>query len=110
MHITKHSSVAGLLLALGVVACNNDSLTNLNQNPNNPTSAPPGPVFTQAARLSAARFIGNGFDLRQTEFVAQHWAEAQYPDEDRYARLDPASTQGTWNGAYFTELEDLNKL
>jgi len=110
MHITKHSSVAGLLLALGVVACNNDSLTNLNQNPNNPTSAPPGPVFTQAARISAARFIGNGFDLRQTEFVAQHWAEAQYPDEDRYARLDPASTQGTWNGAYYTELEDLNKL
>ena len=57
MHITKHSTVASLLLALGVVACNNDSLTNLNQNPNNPTSAPPGPVFTQAARLSASRFI-----------------------------------------------------
>lgn len=110
MHITKHSSVAGLLLALGVVACNNDSLTNLNQNPNNPTSAPPGPVFTQAARISASRFVGNGFDLRQTEFVAQHWAEAQYPQEDQYQRLDAASTQGTWNGAYFTELEDLNKL
>ena len=110
MHITKHSTVASLLLALGVVACNNDSLTNLNNNPNNPTSAPPGPVFTQAARLSAARFIGNGFDLRQTEFVAQHWAEAQYPDEDRYARLDPSSTQGTWIAAYYTELQDLNKV
>ena len=110
MHITKHSTVASLLLALGVVACNNDSLTNLNNNPNNPTSAPPGPVFTQDARLSASRFIGAGFDLRQTEFVAQHWAEAQYPTDDDYSRLGPSDTQTTWNFSYYTELEDLNKI
>lgn len=110
MHITKLTCVASLALAAGVVGCNNDNLTNLNKNPNNPTSAPPGPVFTQAARLSAARFIGNSFDLRQTEFVAQHWAEAQYPTDDDYSRLDPASTQGTWNNAYFTEIEDLKKV
>ncbi len=107
MNITKITCVAGLVLAAGVVGCNNDSLTNLNTNPNNPSSAPSGPVFTNAARLSTARFVGNGFDLRQTEFVAQHWAEAQYPDEDRYARLDPASTQGTWNGTYPGEMKDL---
>jgi hypothetical protein len=95
------------MLAAGVVGCNNDSITNLNQNPNNPSSAPPGPVFTNAARSSANSFVGGGFDLRQTEFVAQHWAEAQYPDEDRYSRLDPASTQGTWNGAYPGQLKDL---
>ena len=110
MQISKITCVAGLLLAAGAVGCNNDSLTNLNTNPNNPTSAPPGPVFTNAARLSAARFVGNGYDLRQTQFVAQHWAEAQYPDEDRYARLDPASTQNTWNFSYFSELEDLQKV
>lgn len=110
MNITRITVAAGLVLAAGAVGCNNDSLTNLNKNPNNPTSAPPGPVFTQAARLSAARFVGNGFDLRQTQFVAQHWAEAQYPDEDRYARLDPASTQNTWNGSYPTELKDLKGL
>jgi hypothetical protein len=110
MNITKITFAAGLILAAGVVGCNNDSLTNLNTNPNNPTSAPPGPVFTQSARLAASRFVGNGYDLRQTQFVAQHWAEAQYPDEDRYARLDPASTQGTFNAAYYTELQDLNKV
>jgi hypothetical protein len=110
MNITKITCAAGLVLAAGAVACNNDSLTNLNTNPNNPTSAPSGPVFTNAARLSAARFVGNGYDLRQTQFVAQHWAEAQYPDEDRYARLDPSSTQNTWNFSYFTELEDLQKV
>jgi hypothetical protein len=101
---------AGMLLAAGALACNNDTITNLNQNPNNPTSAPPGPVFTQAVRLSASRFIGNGFALRQTEFVAQHWAEVQYPDEDRYARLGPADVQGTFNGAYVSEIEDLKNV
>lgn len=110
MHITKRSSVAGLLLALGVVACNNDSLTNLNKDPNSPASVPPGPVFTEDVRLAASRFLGSGFDLRQTEFVAQHWAEAQYPQDDQYSRLLAGSTQGTWNGAYQGELEDLNKL
>lgn len=116
MHIIKITRVAGLVLAAGVVGCHNDSITNLNTNPNNPTSAPPGPVFTEDARLSAARFIGNGYDLRQTQFVAQHWAEAQYPDEDRYARLDPASTGGTWaggttgGGSYAQEIEDLQKV
>lgn len=107
MNITRITCAAGVLLVAGVVGCNNDSITNLNNNPNNPSGAPPGPVFTNAARLSTARFVGNGYDLRQTEFVAQHWAEAQYPDEDRYARLDPASTQGTWNGTYPGELKDL---
>jgi Starch-binding associating with outer membrane len=101
---------AGIALAAGALACNNDTITNLNNNPNNPTSAPPGPVFTQAVRLSASRFIGNGFSLRQTEFVAQHWAEVQYPDEDRYARLGPADVQGTFNGAYVTEIEDLKNV
>ncbi len=107
----KYTAIAaGMVLAAGALACNNDTITNLNQNPNNPTSAPPGPVFTQAVRLSAARFVGNGFSLRQTEFVVQHWAEVQYPDEDRYARLGPADVQGTFNASYVTEIEDLKNV
>ena len=110
MKITKLTCAAGLLLAAGAVGCNNDSLTNINTNPNSPVAVPPGAIFTSAARNSAVRFIGNGYDLRQTQFVAQHWAEAQYPDEDRYARLDPASTSPTWTNAYFNELMDLKKV
>ena len=110
MNINKLTCAAGLVLAAGAVGCNNDSLTNLNNNPNNPTSAPAGPVFTSAARISAAVFVGNNYDLRQTQFVAQHWAEAQYPTEDTYARLDPSSTQGAWNTSYFTQMEDLKKV
>jgi len=109
MH-THRAWALGVALTVGVVGCNNDSLTNLNHNPNSPVSVPPGPMFTQATQLTAARFIGNGFDLRETEFVAQHWAEAQYPQEDQYIRLDPGSTQPTWVNAYVTELEDFAKI
>jgi len=110
MHIKFNSMAAGVMLAAGAVACNNDHITALNDNPNNPVTAPAGPVFTQAVRLSAAQFVGNGFSLRQTEFVAQHWAEVQYPDEDRYARLGPADVQGTFNTAYYQQIEDLKKV
>ncbi len=100
MHIIKLSTAAvGFVLAAGAVACNSDNITKLNTDPNNPTSAPPGPVFTQALRTSASAFVGNGFSLRQTEFVVQHWAEVQYPQEDEYSRLNAASTQGTFDNA-----------
>jgi len=48
------------LIALGVGACNSDTLTDINKDPNNPTSAPPGPVFTSAARLAMNRWLGGG--------------------------------------------------
>mgnify|MGYP001555147391 FL=1 len=104
------TAVVGIALAAGAVACNSDNITKLNTDPNNPTSAPPGPVFTQAVRNSAATFVGNNFSLRQTEFLVQHWAEVQYPDEDRYARLNAASTAGTFNGAYSSSSANAGQL
>src|SRR5689334_11073101 len=78
-------------LAVGVVACNNDKLTSINTNPNSPTDAPAGAIFTNAVQTSMGRWFGFG-DLRTTEFVVQQQTEDQYSDEDRYVRIDPAST------------------
>ena len=50
-----HRKLLTVGAAIALVACNPDSLTDINRNPNNPEEAPPGPLFTQAARLSAAR-------------------------------------------------------
>jgi hypothetical protein len=54
--------------------------------------------------------LGSGYDLRQVEFVVQHLAEVQYPDEDDYKRLDPGSTSGSFNTPYVAELEDYRKV
>ena len=99
------------LLALGVGACDSNTLTDINQDPNNPTSAPPGPVFTNAARLAMTRWLGAGaMDLRGPEFTAQQLAEVQYPDEDAYRRLGPGDTDGDFINAYSQELKNLQAV
>src|SRR5438045_9658914 len=51
--------LAGLgVAALALGACNNDDLLAVNKAPNNPTSAPPQPVFTYATRVAMARSFG----------------------------------------------------
>jgi Starch-binding associating with outer membrane len=98
------------LALLGAAACNNSKLTDLNQNPNNPTDVPSATLFTDAAHQSASAWVGNGFDLRGTEWVAQHLAEVQYPDEDDYKRLQGGSTAGWFDGPYDGHMEDLQKV
>src|SRR5438093_3292777 len=99
------------LIALGVGACNSDTLTDINKDPNNPTSAPPGPVFTSAARLAMNRWLGGGaMDLRGPEFTVQHLAEVQYPDEDAYRRLGPGDTDGDFIRAYTQDLKNLQAV
>ena len=99
----------GVALTLAAFGCNNDKLTALNANPNSPEQVPPGPLFTNAARVGVARWFG-GYDLRTAEWVTQQLSEIQYTDEDRYVRMHAADTEGSFNGAYAGELKDLTQI
>ena len=101
-------SGAMVALTMGVAACGD--ITGLNKNPNDPEDVPAGPIFTYAARSTVGRWLGNGYNLRATEWVTQHLAEVQYTDEDRYTRLGGAATAGMFTNPYINELEDLRKL
>lgn len=101
---------SGLALAIGIVGCNSDKLTALNKNPNSPEDVPATTLFTHGTVNAVYRWLGGGYDLRGTEFVVQHLAEVQYPDEDRYARLTGGSTTYMFDPAYYSELEDLQKV
>jgi hypothetical protein len=100
---------SAVALALGLYACNNDTITSLNKNPNSPEDVPPGPLFTEAARLTTTRWFG-GIDLRTYEWIVQQLAEVQYNDEDRYVREHAADYEGQFNGAYSGELKDLTQI
>lgn len=100
----------GVALAAAASGCNNDNLTGLNKNPNSPESVSAGTLFTRGVYTSVNRFLGSGFDLRQTEFVAQHFTEVFYPGDDSYGNLTGAGVGGTFTGAYSSELEDLKKV
>lgn len=110
MTIDKMKAVASLGVLLAIGACNTDKLTNLNANPNNPEDVPAATLFTAGVVRGVNLWLGANYDLRGTEFVTQHLAEVQYPDEDRYARLTGGSTQAYFDNPYIQELEDYQKV
>jgi hypothetical protein len=110
MNIRKLWAVGlGLAVVAGLTACDPDELTKQNDNPNDPTEAPPGPLFTNAVRVAAARW-GGTFDSRAISLVSQHLAEVQYPESDQYIRIQGGFTTGNFDGVYSSELEDFEQV
>ena len=112
MHASQRTAlgVAAAALSLAVTACDNDTLTEINRNPNNPATAPAGALFTSAVRSGVTRWLGTGYNLRGTSLVAQHLAEVQYPESDQYRRLQANSTAILFDSAYSNELQDLTQV
>jgi len=101
----------GAVVLLGLSACDPDKLTQINQDPNNPISAPPGPVFTYATRIAMQRYFGRTpMGMTGPVLTTQHLAESQYPDEDQYARLDGTVTDGSFINAYSQELKNFQAV
>jgi hypothetical protein len=101
----------GAAFALSVGACNTDKLTEVNKNPNDPEDAPSTTLFTNSARLTAARWL-DGVGGTRYGFLPQHLAEVQYPDDDTYqaSRLGAAAVTGLFDASYSAEQQDLNLL
>ncbi len=105
MKFTRFSVSLLTVGALASTGCKTD-LTSLNDNPNSPTTAPAGSLFTNATVSEAGRFAGNS--LSGTSLLAQYVAQQQYVDEDRgHLRT---GTYDSFFGAYASELEDLEKV
>jgi hypothetical protein len=101
----------GVVVLLGVSACDPDKLTKINEDPNNPTSAPPQAVFTYATRIAMQRWFGsNPTNQRGPVLTAQHLAQVQYPDEDGYLRLDGTVTNNSFIFAYANELKNFQAV
>lgn len=100
---------AAVLLLIGAVACNTDNITSANRNPNNPTDAPAGALFTGAVASSVGRWLG-GYDFGQVEILVQQLAETTYPQEDEYVNLQADRTQTWFNNSYTTDLINFRKV
>ncbi len=105
MKFTRYSVAILTVGALASTGCQTD-LTALNTNPNNPTTAPAGALFTRDVISAVQRFAGNS--LSGASLYAQYVAQVQYVDEDRgHLRT---GVYDTYFGAYSSELEDLQKV
>jgi len=96
------------LAAVSATACKTD-LTALNVNPNNPTTAPAAPLFTNATQSTLTTFNGSFQTLSLTSLFAQHIAQVQYIDEDR-GHIRSATIQNLFTGQYSGPLEDYRKV
>jgi len=106
-----HTRLRVALLAVGalaVTACETD-LTDINVNPNSPTSAPATTLFTQATVNTIGRFNGSFQTLSMTSLFAHHIAQVQYVEEDR-GRVRTEVIDGLFAGVYTSELEDYEKV
>jgi hypothetical protein len=108
--LTRRLSIGfGAALAILASGCDADKLTEVNENPNNPTDAPSSALFTSAARNGVARWV-DGVGGTRYAFLSQHFAEVQYPESDQYRRLTASSTSGMFNSSYNVELQDFELI
>jgi len=98
--------VAGLMLVMSAAACHTDDITNANQNPNDPTSAPPGALFTNATITSVNRWVRFG----STAVLAQHFSSVLYPTVDSYLTLQADNTNGQFTATYTSDLADFRQV
>lgn len=96
----------GLALVAGAVACNSADITTANRNPNNPTTAPAGALFTSATAASVRRWVGFGGPA----IIVQQLANTTYPTSDSYIGLQADATTGSFNSAYTNDLQDFRQV
>jgi hypothetical protein len=99
---------AVLALAAVTASCQKD-LTGINKNPNNPEVVPAKFLMVPAVRAVGTNSGAGALGYRMTGVWAQHIAEMQYADEDRYNfRSEDITTY--WNAIYINALFNLNKI
>ena len=91
---------------VAAAACNNDKITSVNNNPNDPTTAPIPAVFTNGVQSAVANWLGSGYDLRDISLVIQHLAENQYISNDQYKGVSSTSQNTLFGSIYQNSLED----
>jgi len=96
----KWLATAGLLLALtlAVGACGT-SLTDTNQNPNEPTDVPAANILSGATVELGNTEWASFWHMSLWSTWSQLLSEIQYPDEDRY-RVRLSTLDGYWNDLY----------
>jgi SusD/RagB-like outer membrane lipoprotein len=96
-------------LGAGLTACNSDSLTTMNNNPNAPTQVEPQLLFTNGAVAAPLNLRGLSFEHGLEALWVQHYAEVQYPEADLYNPRG-ATVDGLWSTLYAGALQDLKQV
>jgi hypothetical protein len=105
IQLARAALVVGLVWAVG--AC--DSLTEVNENPNQPTDVPAGLLLPQAIQNAVQNAMGGSQFMSHSMIWPQQGVELQYPDEEEgIVRQD--RMEGYWAGYYQGSLMDIQTV
>jgi hypothetical protein len=99
----------GLGLTLNFTSCNDDSITDLNDDPKNLTTVPAGTLFGNAEKNLFDQMTSSNVNTNVFRLFAQHWTETTYLDESRYDVLQRNVPDVHWRTLYRDILRDLKE-
>ena len=104
MMIYKHL-IGALGLVVALASCD-DTLSEINKNPNATEDPDPAYLLTSTEYQSAQTYWGSAASYNSTLLWAQHWAKIQYTEPDCYD-VDNTDFTSTWNTFYATLISNL---
>lgn len=107
MKIYKHL-IWTLALAATLTSCD-DTLSDINKNPNATETPDPAYLLTSTEYQSAQTYWGSAASYNSTLLWAQHWAKIQYTEPDCYD-VDNTDFTSTWNTFYATIVSNLQAI
>jgi len=104
----RTSLVAASLFA-GLTACDNDKLTQVNVNPNQPEHVQSQQLFTNATLSALSNLRGASFEHGLGALWVQHYSEIQYAEAD-VNNPRGSTVEGLWNTLYSGSLQDYTQI
>jgi hypothetical protein len=103
------TSLVAASLVAGLTACDNDKLTQVNLNPNQPEKVQSQQLFTNATLSAMQNLRGSTFEHGLGALWVQHYAEIQYAEAD-VNNPRGSTVEGFWNALYNGALEDYTQI
>lgn len=88
-------------------SCDNEALTDLNIDPNNPVDVPAVNLITAAEYNLFNLLHGRRLNFEWSMLMVQHFAQNEYAEDSRY-RVDGNDFNGTWSTFYASVLNELS--
>jgi hypothetical protein len=103
------TSLVAASLVAGLTACDNDKLTQVNVNPNQPEQVQSQTLFTNGTISAMSNLRGSTFEHGLGALWVQHYAEIQYAEAD-VNNPRGSTVEGFWNVLYSGALQDYTQI
>lgn len=101
-----------IIYALGLLiltaSCDDNALTDLNNDDKNPSVVPASSLFTSAEKTLTDQLVNSNVNRNIFRLVNQQWTETTYLDESIYNWTTRKISDNHWNALYAGPLADLN--